>query len=297
MDRSRPDRLGWIVIGLCCALVVTQPAAAERASDGINGGGTGISARRTETGGSVTVGAQRRIETPGRSAHRGGGVATTTCSYRTVDAAPFGPGAPTGPDAGPVGTLTWRTCVDAATGAAIGVPSLVASAAPGAPATPFDPVPDLVDLATANIDVDLPEPRFSPPGATLPNVDTFLWTAPHDDPTASASAAGVTVTVTATPERTRFHIEGVHGVPSRDDGRTVECAGRPAPYDPARPTTEQASSCRYRFHTPTRDLDVDVTTTWRLTWTATTGASGDLGGIDRTVTVPYRVQAAATVIR
>lgn len=293
MDWPRLARFGFAT-GLCITLTLCPPAGAEQTPTN-NGSTVTTSGRRTETGGSVTVGAQQHIPTSGRTAHRGGGVATTTCSYRTIDAAPFGPGQATGPSAQPVAALIWRTCADAATGAAVGLPTLVPGA-PGAAAAPVDPVPDLVDLATANIDIDLPIPQFSPPGATLPNVDTYLWTAPTPDPTASASAAGVTVTVTATPVGTRYRLLPGDR-PSADDGRIIDCDGRPAPYDAGRPVGGQPSRCRHRFRAPTRDLEVDVTATWHLTWTATNGERGDLGRVARTVTVPYRVQAAVTVIR
>lgn len=278
------------------ALGIAGPTAGAQSSSGGWTGGSGsvtTSGRRTDTGGSVTVGIQQRIPTSGRTAHRGGGVVTTTCTYRTVDAAPLGPGQATSPSAQPAGTAIWRTCTDARTGAAVGLPSLITTA-PGAVPAPFDPVPDLVDLATANIDIDLPEPAFSPPGATLSNVDTYLWTAPGPDPTASASAAGVTVTVTAVPVRTVFR---VGGGASRDDGRVITCRGRPVPYDVARPAGDQRSTCVHRFHPPTREVSVDVTATWHLTWAATNGVRGDLGEVSRTTTVPYRVQAATTVIR
>jgi len=212
-----------------------------------------------------------------------------TCRFEAINVVdPMGGG---GGDVGdphslPAGTQVWRSCFDASTGDRVEGPTLYTSTGPGGGGAP-DVTARLVDSALANIDVDLPAPRFSPPGETIPNFETWLWTDDTAAERASASAAGVTVTVEAELTGTRFEF---------DDGVTVRCDGRPVAYDPAG-GDRQRTTCSHRFAAPTRDLTVDVTSTWRLRWWATNGEGGDLGTIDRSTTVPYRVQVKETVIR
>ena len=89
----------------------------------------------------------------------------------------------------------------------------------------------------------------------------------------------------------------VPAVARTDDGVVVTCTGPPKAFDPAVPVRDQTTACHHRFAAPTRDLTIDTTATWRLTWSATNGTTGDLGTIDRTTTTPYRVQEKETVIR
>lgn len=302
------DRLSGRRIGLCAAFVVVFSLGDARVAlaEGPNNGGIGVSTSgtRTETGAQASVGAgsqQTVIPTSGRNAHRGRGASKVTCRFQTIDVAnPLGG---TGADAGnpydlPVGTQTWRSCYDTTTGARVEGPTLYTSTGPaaGGGGGP-DLTAQLIDMALANIDIDLPEPRFSPPNQTFPNFDTWLWTNDLPTQTASATAAGVTITVSAKLSATKYEINAVPGVTSHDDGVVITCTGAPTAYDPAKPDRDQSTSCHHRFAAPTRDLTIDTTATWRLTWTATNGTTGDLGTIDRTTTTPYRVQEKETVIR
>lgn len=284
-------RLGF-VIGLCFAVTTM---AAPAAADMYGGDRVATSGRRTDSGAEASV-AQSAIPTSGRTAHKGGGARQVTCSRNAID--PLNPLGTAGPEVGALaeGTTYWRSCFDAATGARISGPTLETAG----PAAQQGPALTTVlrEQALANIDVELPVGRLSPPNQTLPNVETWLWSEQPGSTQASASAAGVTVTVAAELVRTSFTINpGTKGESSRDDGVTIRCDGAPTPYRTDRPTRAQASRCTHRFAAPTRDLTVDVTATWSLRWTATNGEGGDLGTIDRTSTSPYRVQAKATVIR
>ncbi len=293
------------LLGLCVA--VAALAAGASAADGPPGpnfGGSGVhtSGTRTDTGAQATVGAgsqQSVIPTSGRNAHRGKGAGKVTCTFKTIDI--LNPLGGTGADAGnpydlPVGTQVWRSCFDTSTGARVEGPTLYTSRGPAAGGGPGLAV-ELVDSALANIDIDLPVPRFSPPNQTFPNFDTWLWTNVLPAQTASATAAGVTVTVSAKLTTTKYEINAAPGEVSRDDGVVVTCTGPPKAFDPAVPVRDQTTACHHRFAAPTRDLTIDTTATWRLTWSATNGTTGDLGTIDRTTTTPYRVQEKETVIR
>ena len=241
------------------------------------------------------------IPTSGRHPHRGRGVSDITCRFETINVLdPLGAG---GGDAGnpadlPVGTQTWRSCYSTSTGARVEGPTLYTTTAPG-PGGARNVTAELIDMALANIDIDLPVPHLSPPGQTVPNVTTWLWTEDIATQTASATASGVTITVTATLATTRYEINPSDdpAAASTDDHVVIVCAGAPHAFDPARPEREQATTCSHRFAAPTRDVTIDTTVTWRATWTASNGTSGDLGTIDRTVTMPYRVQEKETVIR
>lgn len=299
MDRTRVGRLGSGILGLCLAVTTfsnVSPAAAESPYSG--GPTTTTSGSRTESGAqaSVGTGSQTVIPTSGRSAHRGRGAASVTCEFRAVDVTnPLGSGGEAGnPHEVAAGTHMWRSCFDAVSGRRVEGPTLYTSTGPAAGAAP-DVMARLVESALANVDVDLPEPRFSPPTETIPNFETWLWVDGVTVRTASASAGGVTVSVRAEPTRSRFEVAAVAGVPSVDDGVVVTCTGTPPRFDPGR--GRQRTTCSHRFAAPTRDLTVDVTTTWALRWSASTGEGGDLGTIDRTATVPYRVQVKETVIR
>jgi hypothetical protein len=151
-------------------------------------------------------------------------------------------------------------------------------------------------LATDAWDVSripLPDINLNP-GADrdqVVNVATWMWVDDWAPVSASASAGGVTVTVTATPT----HVEWDMG-----DGTIVDCAGPGTPYDERRPADEQTTDCSHTYRRssasqPDQRYRVDATSHWHVTWTSSTGESGDFGDVGRTSSIRVRVAEIQTV--
>lgn len=284
-------------LGLCAAVTLSLvPAGASEEGGSLSGGTVSTSGRRTGSGAEASVGSSASPVSGSPSAGGGGGARQVRCTRNAIDpAAPLGT---TGPEVGdlPEGVRYWRTCVDVASGARVSGPTLETAGPPALQGAALAAV--LRDQALASLEVEVPVGRLSPPGATLPNFETWLWSDQPPTVGSSASAAGVTVSVSAVLVGTSFTFHpAADGVRSRDDGVTVRCEGPPQPYRPEVRISQQSSSCTYRFSGPTRDLTVGVSASWALSWSASTGDGGDLGTIERSASVPYRVQAKATVIR
>jgi len=145
--------------------------------------------------------------------------------------------------------------------------------------------------------LDLPTPAIGlnpPPGAEqLVGLPTWLWVSnPWGPSTASASLSGVTSSVAATPLRVDFDL---------GDGTTMTCAPG-TPYDPARPARAQHSSCTHTYtasSSPRADgvFLVNATLVYDVSWTATTGAGGPLGTVERAGSVTVRVLEAQALVR
>ena len=291
MGRPVPRLHGLLAAALTLTLGVSAVGAEPEPG---NTGGV-----RTDDGATVAVGSQTVIPKSGRKAHRGRGARTTECRFRSMD--PLNPLGGQGPEVTGIrglepGVSLWRSCYNLATGALVEGPALYVTPVrnPAEPAVGFD----TIELALANIDIDLPVQSLSPSDTTLPNFDTWLWVDGQADQSASATAGGVTVTATGEIDSTSYVINpAADGTRSRDDGRVISCDGPGTPYDLTVADRSQSSDCAHSFAAPTRSFTIDVTSTWRLRWTATDGSGGDLGTIDRTTTVQYRVQEKATAIR
>jgi hypothetical protein len=117
------------------------------------------------------------------------------------------------------------------------------------------------------------------------NVATWMWVDGWAPISASASAGGVTVTVTASPT----HVEWDMG-----DGTVVDCAGPGAVYDESRPADAQSTDCSHTYRRSSASqadqrYRIAATSYWHVTWTASTGESGDLGVVGRTSSIRVRV--------
>jgi hypothetical protein len=124
---------------------------------------------------------------------------------------------------------------------------------------------------------------------TVVGVATWLWVSPSSFRTLrqTTSAGGVSATVTATPVSTYWRTGSLHAP-------NVQCDGPGVPYDTGRPPSAQRTYCSTVYGRSSADQPQtgpdqndrffvgSVTTTWRVTWTGTGGASGSLPPLRRT---------------
>ena len=175
-----------------------------------------------------------------------------------------------------------RDCVDADTGEYVSLDIIIVT-----PPLVAQPDPDeLAEMASSRLPLPLPEARMNPEGDQTVNLPTWLWVDNWRTETRSATAGGVTSTVVATPVEQRW----TFGSPAE----RVVCREAGTPYDMSRPSREQSTSCSYTFRhssagQPNDAYQVTVTLVWHVTWTSNIGASGDLGLVSRTRTIPTRV--------
>lgn len=175
-----------------------------------------------------------------------------------------------------------RSCADAN---GMYVSEMVTLTLPTAEPPTVDPE-DLALMARAQLPLPLPEAQMSPPGEQTVHLETWLWVENWDDQTRTATAGGVTATVRAVPVRQTWTF-GTAG-----EQKTCHDAGRA--YDLGRAPSAQRTTCSYTFRRssagePDGAFQVEVTMTWAISWTSNVGASGELGVVSRTVTIPTRV--------
>ncbi len=148
------------------------------------------------------------------------------------------------------------------------------------------------ELAVERLELPVPVVVLSPPGAQLVGIPTWLWVADWETRSTAASVTGVTSTVTARPTATTWDL---------DDGATRTCAGPGRPYDPGRPPDGQTTDCAHTFIWPSLHprgpRKLTATVTYAVSWSASTGAGGDLGTVTRTSTVPLTVVEVQAVGR
>jgi hypothetical protein len=151
--------------------------------------------------------------------------------------------------------------------------------------TPEQLIPSL--WARVQRQLPTPIPRIAPADLAADDfafvqTPTFFWVdespGQWGDVSATASVAGLSLTVTAAPEQL---------VVTTGDGKTVQCAGAPAPFpDGADPTTFAGCSHVYRHSSAMapngETYPVTVAIVWHATWDASNGQSGDLGTLTTT---------------
>lgn len=149
----------------------------------------------------------------------------------------------------------------------------------------------------------LPQPvvESSPPPGTpsIVGVPVFVavanWTGMV---TESECAAGVCVTVTASPS--------LVFMPGEPGAETRSCAGSGSRYSPgagsaaAQAAEPGACAHAYRLRTGAQGRPSawpgEVSVTWTITWTATSGASGSLPPVTRSTAAPRAVSEVQTVV-
>jgi hypothetical protein len=116
-------------------------------------------------------------------------------------------------------------------------------------------------------------------------VTAFAWV-----PTANGS---ITATATANPTHLTFN-------PGEPDGAPISCQGPGTPWIPAY-GDEAESPCMYTYQhsseiDPKGTFTATLTTTWAISWIATTGQSGDLGQHTTTTTQQITVNEIQALI-
>jgi hypothetical protein len=178
--------------------------------------------------------------------------------------------------------LILRMCDDVTTGEYVSI-TIITVVPPMVPEV--DPR-DLAVMARSRLPLPLPAARMSPDGDQTVNLESWLWVENWATQSRSATAGAVTSTVVATPVEQRW----TFGSPAE---RKV-CADAGKPYDLSKSPSEQSTTCSYTFRRssdgqPGDVFQMTVTLVWHVTWTSNIGASGDLGFVPRTTTIPTRV--------
>lgn len=154
--------------------------------------------------------------------------------------------------------------------------------------TPPPPDPAvLAEQAVNRLVIPMPQPHFGPDRSTIAvQLWTWLWIDAPAPVTSTVELQGVSVTATATLQSTTWTL----GEPAaRNDGggyepgpaATVTCTGAGVPYD-ASVDWRAEPPCGHKFRWRSTDertggsgkWPVTVTTTWGVTWQATTGQTG-----------------------
>jgi len=122
------------------------------------------------------------------------------------------------------------------------------------------------------------------------NLPTWLWVSPTTwgIRSATASVPGLSATATATPITVTW---------TMGDGGQVVCHGSGTPYSPRYSARSASPDCGYVYrHSSARATSgaytLTAVTTWQVTWTSTSGATGSLPPITRSSQISVRVAEA-----
>lgn len=122
------------------------------------------------------------------------------------------------------------------------------------------------------------------------NLPTWLWVSPltWGVRSATASVPGLSATATATPISVTW---------TMGDGGKVVCRSPGTPYSPRFPPRSASPDCSYTYRHSSAQASgtvytVTATTTWRVTWTSSNGATGGLPPITRSSQISLEVAEA-----
>lgn len=156
------------------------------------------------------------------------------------------------------------------------------------------PEPDPVDVAGAEArrQVPLPELAINPGldvGGVV-NLGMWLAVANPDPISVTVTGRGTTVTAVAALAESTWDM---------GDGTTITCEGGGVPIErgsSAYSSTDEGP-CGHTYGAASRGsgYDIEVTTTWTVTWSATDGRSGTAADVVRTATFEYEVDEIQTV--
>ncbi|OIV37025.1 hypothetical protein BIV57_13405 [Mangrovactinospora gilvigrisea] len=153
---------------------------------------------------------------------------------------------------------------------------------PGKVAPPDPAV--LAQQAFNKMKLAAPGIHFTPNNGKAGIVGMPVWMWIDDSPTGwgpqtgTAAAGGISVTVTAKVTRALWDM---------GDGDSVPCTQPGEPYSKSYGNA-MSPQCGYRYQ-QTGNFRVQVTTHWSVTWTATTGETGQLNDQNRTAAAAAKV--------
>ncbi len=164
----------------------------------------------------------------------------------------------------------------------------------------------LVSEAYAEVTPPFAVPLTSPPrdDKQLVGLPTWMWIDPAawQPVSATAEVPGVSATVTATPVRVVWDMgeQSPSGRSIASGGDPVTCEGPGQPFDPAG-GDDQTSDCSYVFQWDSSGkddstFDASATVEWAVSYTASTGHTGDLDAISRTTEFPLTVTQRQAVV-
>ena len=154
---------------------------------------------------------------------------------------------------------------------------------------PVDLVPDA--LANARTQLTAPTPAINPDATAGGIVNLGMWL-PIDDPgttTARATLAGVWAQVTANVTSLEFDL---------GNGDTIGCDGLGTPIPDRALDSLDQGPCGYTYRQSSPDDDpyqLAITAIYDINWTTSSGATGTLANISRTVTLDYDVDEIQTI--
>lgn len=137
--------------------------------------------------------------------------------------------------------------------------------------------------------VPLPDPALSPVGPGFVNLGMWLAVVEPAPVSVTATAGSSWATTSAELESTTFDM---------GDGSVVVCAGAGDPIPPAQlDSLDPSPECGHTYTgvNGRRPFEITITSRWRVSWVGSGGAGGDLGTLDRSATLDYRVLEIQTV--
>ncbi len=189
----------------------------------------------------------------------------------------------------PEGYSVLRTCTDDGDGHVVSSDRIPWPGHGGAPlAAPPVTATELATRAEADLVLPVPALRTWPAaGRALVGLETWFHLDTWESLEQTADAGGVAATVRAVPVRAVWHLHEA----------TLTCAGPGSVYD----GSSEQTDCGYTFTTysgeqPDHTFPMAVDAVYHLTWTATTGETGDLGEVVRTTPFALRVWEMQAVI-